>query len=754
MNIPSLRSLTLVSLLKATNSPICHHQRRDSALEVSDGFDLHFSGFLYLICALQASYRVNTTYRAPSISHYGHYHLLRLHFVDSTLAQTMLPIVDFPSEVLSQIFGSKYSSYLVIKIWLCGSSTLNKKLSNGLTYLDLALHQFATCRFPRLVFEFYNLRHFAISSSTFLRQSVHRQSDWTHIMKSLPKTLVSLHLDCPDSQHCLSDFEANEENPPALNIASLLPCLQTLNIRESIPSDRFAFLPPTLTDLTADIQLPYNSPDTSLCRPLSQLPRGLLRLNGDLRWCVLDAWKREMPEAIELLRADLLNVPPHLQYFPTTSLPTQVMNEDFRFPKSLTAITMARIRCLHWTPLSALQVPPNSLHTLEISVDMRLFATSHTNWVSELPRSLTNLVVKVELFAIEFTSFSHCLPPKLTHLSFLDETTSDSRPPLGDWSCIDTNDVENGNHWPKSLTSLKLGSCLSSSFDLAKLPSTLLNLNMATSKYSHWVAEPVLIDSERLPPLLTELTLASEKPLQIQLCNLQCLTKLQDCRLSGNIVQSEDASSPSDPSEPSAVSALSMTSLYTSQHLTALLVPTWHCDCFKLLPRGLKHLEIYDIFGLVTSPLLATHDVFKDLPTSLISLALRFRDSEFETYDDDWEYVEPTPPPKIPPQRLDHLSSLCTLIMEAAIVPSAMIRMLPASLLTLQLQIEEWNESDHLHFPPRIELLLIPLTNAPMAQIFQSLPLVTLNGLGRISGLSSSDKIAIRQRIAQVVKDP
>ena len=190
-----------------------------------------------------------------------------------------------------------------------------------------------------------------------------------------------------------------------------------------------------------------------------------------------------------------------------------------------------------------------------------------------------------------------------------------------------------------------------------------------------------------------------------------------------------------------------MIPLYTSQHLTALRVPTWHCDWFKLLPRGLKSFAAETVLGLVESPLLATHDVFKDLPTSLYSLILRNGDDDYGTNA-----------PKIPPQRLDHLSSLCKFIFEAAIVPSAMIRMLPASLLALQLQIEDWNESDHLHFPPRIEFLITPnCKNAPMAEILQSLPLVTLNGLGGLyshGSASFDEKEAIRQRIALLVKHP
>ena len=652
----------------------------------------------------------------------------------------MLPIVDFPPEVLSQIFGSKYSSYLVIKIWLCGSSQLNKKLSNGLTYLNLALHQFATCKFPRLVFEFQNLRHFAIRS---LKNMLNDPSDWTVVMKSLPKTLDSFYLHCPDSQHCLSDFEANKENPPALNLASLLPCLQMLSITadSALPSDRFAYLPPTLTELTADIRLIYNSPDKSLCRPLSQLPRGILRMNGYFDWGI-SVWQREMPEAIELLRADLLNAPPDLQYFPTTSLPASVLAEDFRFPQSLTKLNMPRHARFGWTPSIALQVTSNSLQVLSIAVDTHLFANPHHNWASELPRSLTNLSIRSEA-AIDFTSFSHCLPPNLAHLSILASSSSDVTSPIGDWSCIEASEVENGKHWPNSLTVMKLERCLNASFDIAKLPRTLLDLSMSISKYSIHVSESIIIDSQRLPPLLTELNLVCSRPSKIQLSNLQCLTMLTKCRLTGSIAHPEEDSALSVSTESSIGSALSMTPLYTSQHLTTLFVPSWHCDWFKLLPRGLDTFQAETLPGLAESPLLATHDVFKDLPTSLLYLIVRNGD----------EGIEATP--KIPPQRLDHLSSLYSLAMEAAIVPSEMIRMLPASLLALQLQIEEWNESDHLHFPPRIELLMTSgWMNAPMSAILQSLPLVTLSGLGRFDpgSVSQEHRVAIQQRVAHVAK--
>ena len=193
-------------------------------------------------------------------------------------------IVDFPPEILSQIFGSEYASFLVIRVWLCGSTTLNKKLSTGLSYLRLSLHHFATCKYPRLVSEFHNLRHFAITSRSNL---VSDPSDWTRTMKSLPSTLISISIDSPDCEHCLSDFEANgahtatsaqselptstEGVPPALDLATLFPCLQTLSITESIllSSHRFTKLPATLTELTAAIGLIYNSDDKSAAHSLN-----------------------------------------------------------------------------------------------------------------------------------------------------------------------------------------------------------------------------------------------------------------------------------------------------------------------------------------------------------------------------------------------------------------------------------------------------------------------------------------------------
>ena len=464
-------------------------------------------------------------------------------------------------------------------------------------------------------------------------------------------------------------------------------------------------------------------------------------MSGFLQWDFSDSFSTQIPGAIETLRADLLNVPPHLQSFSTTYLPAAVLTEDFRFPKSLTELTMPKDPAFNWTPSIALIVPSN-LHTLEISVDMSSFATAHTNWVSDLPKSIINLIVKFDRRAIDFTSFSHCLPPNLEQLTFINGCNRAFTSPLGDWSCIDMNEVENGKHWPKSLTVMKLGGSLNNHFDLAKLPRRLLDLSMTVSYH---VSESVLIDSKHLPPLLTELNLVCSRPSKLQLINLQCLTMLTKCRLNGNITHTEEDPLLSVSPAPSIGSALSMTSLYTSQHLTTLFVPSCHCDWFKLLPRGLEMFQVETLPGLAESPLLATHDVFKDLPTSLKALALG------PTAKSAWKTDI-----KIPPQRLTHLTSLVLFDMTIATVTSGMIRLLPASLRRTQLLIDEWDQNDLLFLPPRLEHFPPEgFTNIPMTELLQFVPLAVLNALAvHRTQLNHNDHEVIALRIDHELQHP
>ena len=671
----------------------------------------------------------------------------------------MHSIMDFPSEVLSQIFGSEYSSCLVIKIWLCGSSTLNKKLSNGLSRLDLSLHRFATCKFPRLVSEFGNLRQFAISSPDNLMND---PSHWTGAMKSLPKTLVSLSLSSPDCRHCLTDYEATdamvstksspgpptsaEDLQPVLDLTPLFPCLQALSISAdgSIPSHRFTKLPTSLTELSAYISLIYRSPDESLCRPLSQLPRGLLTLTRPPRF---EIWNRGLSEdGVRLARADLLNVPPHLQTMILSGLPAPILR-DFWLPQSLTKLIVPILPAFSLTPALARRMPPN-LRTLKIGVDIDSFVEPHTNWVAHLPRTLTSVAPFPNDHSSDFTTFSHSLPPNLEKIRLFSYDDDENATPFGDWSCIETSEVENGKHWPKSLTVMKLDKFHIKLSDIARLPRTLLKLSVRVASPTN-DAKTIEFDAKHFPPHLTDLTLRLSGSSKWEPLKLLYLPTSQKRRLSGDIghagdLEKDSSSNNSGDSLVTDVASMELTCFL--KHLTSLNISTWHCDWFKLLPRGLKHFVVLAVPGLAESPLLASHDAFKDLPTTLRYLTLG------ESIRNETE-----PTPKIPPQRLDHLSSLAWLDISIVSTPSGIFKMLPQSLLSLDLIINDWDENDLFYIPPRLEWFSVAgFMYAPIAKIFQHVPLATLHRLSAV--VPQIRKLpefqVILQRIEHAVKHP
>ena len=661
----------------------------------------------------------------------------------------MQQIMDFPPEILSQIFGSEYTSYLVIRIWLCGSTTLNKKLSNGLSFLNLSLHQFATCKYPRLVSEFHNLRHFAIASPSNLVSGL---SDWTEVMKSLPNTLISLSISSRDSWATLPDFEDFAESNPtadpamltsqqkdelrALNLASLFPRLQTLSITSSsqeMPSHWFTNLPTTLTELTAPIQLVYNHDDESLCNPLAQLPRGLITLNGPINWRLMDRWRRVPPNTMRMLRDDIINAPPHLQSLYIASLSLREPLSDFWLPKSLLTVMMPRNEAFAWTPEIARTMPHN-LHTLDINaINTSSYASTFTNWVADLPKTLTNVTIHNNNrphLPLDFTPFSHCLPPHLTTLSLLGNRSNVSLGTFGDWSCIETSEVENGKHWPKSLTSLKLLHFSIKPSDIARLPKTLLKLDATTCLPFDDDTKLTEINPKHFAPCLTDLTLTCDGPTNLQVSQLHCLAMLKECILNRNEALNAVFASDAPPGSPS------ITPL--SQLLTKLVIPSWNCNYFKDLPRGLRHFETTSLSGHVQSPLLVTNDLFRDLPTCLLYLILRGADSP-ESFE-------------LPPQRLNHLSSLLTIVISGLLVSSSMMKMLPASLRGVHLEFSECIESDLLFCPPRVEIFMSDFSKADMSQVVQNLPIAALTGL--LAWGKESVEDLIRQRIEYEVKHP
>ena len=253
---------------------------------------------------------------------------------------------------------------------------------------------------------------------------------------------------------------------------------------------------------------------------------------------------------------------------------------------------------------------------------------------------------------------------------------------------------------------------------------------------------------KHFPPHLTDLTLEWSGPPTLQLSKLQYLTMLKHCRLSGTIVHNDDLENDSSSIILGNSIVLDTTLILPppiSQHLETLKIPTWHCDWFKHLPRGLKLFDVQSLSGLVESPLLASHEAFKDLPITLTSLNIR-----------DSIKVSHEVTLKVPPQRLDHLRSLTSVAISMATVSSAMLRMLPESLIGIRLLVDEWNENDLLHLPPRLELLTVnDLKKVPMDEVLEYAPLAVLNGLAILRMARSLElrEIALR-RIKHAVKHP
>lgn len=100
----------------------------------------------------------------------------------------MQAISDLPPFVIDQILGFRDTSFVVIKLWLCGDKRFNAKLSEGLTYFHLQSHPYAKPKFPRIVSNLRSLRHFSI----FAYGSLAPQHKWPGIVRSWPSSLESL----------------------------------------------------------------------------------------------------------------------------------------------------------------------------------------------------------------------------------------------------------------------------------------------------------------------------------------------------------------------------------------------------------------------------------------------------------------------------------------------------------------------------------------------------------------------------------
>lgn len=652
---------------------------------------------------------------------------------------------DLPPFVFDQILGNSDASYLVIRLWLVGDKTLQDKLSRGLTYLDLKRHRFALCHIPHMIARLRSLRHFSHYAETSLR-ALYLPYCLPARLRSLPSTLEYLALnDIPfNADEAFNRIESTYSRGASvvIELETLFPNLHTLKLKIA-PHDLFPALPTSLTRLEGHISLDYFSgADT---HSISKLPPGLLHLTGPVDWTLEDRYRSDnayflattsdvycSEEAVDAIRLDFANAPPGLQTINVHrhvrwSRPTELHNSSYTFwlPKTLVEIDWTPSNCPPWAPILARSMPPN-LHTLLLGeINLEAYATANSNWVEDLPRSITKLAVSPENrgMILDFASYGRFLPPGLTSLELATpERHSFGR--FGDWSKITGID-----YWPSKLSTLGLLKFWIEPSDIIHLPRTLstLSVSVSSSNAASKIGDTPQLCTDQLPPRLTSLNLAwtslvninvSLKHLPLKKCTLQYQEPINQSkyfpyeilhRFSDTLTYLKLANICITPPSQKEVLELPL------PNLTSLKILATHCKLFKFIPRNVRYLSIKFISGIPESPLLRAGQLFQHLPASLSALILK---EAWSNLQNDFE---------LPPQRLDHLRSLLHLRLTCVHkVSSGMLKQLPQSLKHLDIKITELKDDDAPFIPPRLITCLIP--NVTLALV-QNIPIAALAGI-------------------------
>ena len=611
----------------------------------------------------------------------------------------MTSFSDLPPFALDQIIGTRDTSYVVIKLWLCGDFKLHNKLSTGLTFLELKNHPYGAFTVPKVISHLQSLRHLSLHSRKELF-NVYDTALCREAIRSWPSSLESLSIQSADTwKSCLFQSETSRYTrgtSRAIEFETLFPRLRSLTFGAvgftlSLDSSFFAALPASLTELDVpiDVKAPF---DTFL-----SLPPTIRLLKGRLQWSEgIKSYDRWSTDAILRLCDCLVGAPSTLEYMDLT-LRNEILANRCKEPSSDLCNSLLKVKYSSpWRPSIARTMPPN-LHTLTIeSLDVESYRSTFTNWVSDLPRSLTKLSIK-NFQVIDLASRISSLPPKLTDLTLSpkceDPDNYYNPPPLGDW-----NTVSSPEFWPSTLTRLYFnpkGLCWLEPSQIVNLPQSVTVLALSVSTYSYGVAKPTL-DTKLLPPRLTDLSLTWTSQVSISL-SLEHL-ELINCTLEYDSTDLFDLRS-TFKSFPNSLEHLILENIaiQTTEtdeldpetllpNLKALTVSQADCDWFPNIPRKLEYLDIRSLLAIAKSPLLQSGQLFKHLPTSLVSLKLSGHARIH------------LPPQDLPFPSLRTLTLLCT-----QTASSEQIRKLPPTLKELSIYITDLDGKDISLLPQHLE---------------------------------------------------
>lgn len=423
----------------------------------------------------------------------------------------MKSLADLPSEVLGQLLSFSSTSYLVLALWKCGDSALNRKLLQGVTTLDLKRkdpvelideERVLAQPLPSLLFQLPNLRHVALDTGEY-KMEVSAAALWAKLQKLPLAQLETLELNCSEAKAVFrqssSDLtstdgqidynnddeylfeEGDEPDDPLFDLNEVLPNLRSLTLskyKTQDSRDGYMIMPiqtlfesdmPHLPQSLTKLKMAHFVATEKVGALFAKLPRTLEVLDTALH--VRSAGHRMFAASSDVLAGAIPRMwsdpPPHLH----TVL--EFVNHSDEpcmsyFPKTLTKINFSHFA--KWT-LENLKSLPQGLRSLEMfDVDADTFTDGH--WMQHLPPSLTSL----DFYCIDKESLDLWINLPRTLTSF----SSEDKAPYLDYELLEKliseADRTGSSFWPPHLTRMSLPAVMMPMTAFKLLPRTLTAL--------------------------------------------------------------------------------------------------------------------------------------------------------------------------------------------------------------------------------------------------------------------------------------
>ena len=519
-----------------------------------------------------------------------------------------------PGPILAEIFSGEHTSHLIINLWQCGDSLLNRKFAQDITYLDLkdTITKADTC-FPSVVFCLKNLRSLSIDrrlrnfeDSQHELASKLRQLECSklEILEIYCGVIVDVFLeDCArPGQDSTSSLDLSLQFPALRHLSISTPTRQTL--QHIAPN-----LPPNLTYLEAtglDITLDSGS-------VFASLPRCLKTWNGRFSISATRDGKKCHDNALILseLRRIFRDPPPSLTTIACIEMSemTEVYNFDF-LPKTLNVSNgLFRFPDLTMEQLGSIPHVTKKIIISDFSNEWTTQNPSLPEWMALLPKRLVNL--QFSPTNMMSTEFIKLLPRSLKTLC---SSGSHSR------STIDWSEMLNPDVWPPGLTRLELPTERISNEAKKCLPATLTYLGCGHEETELYI-----------PPNLKSLmmTITSSKLEFYPQSRLMELAIAQSALLTTGEIDMDSLELPGDSLQQLTLMygfqfIYDLTSDFLPRRVATLNLTQFKMDWFIHLPRTLTN---FTCLGLTRLPKINDHnepvDYFSTLPPQLKRLELR-----------------------------------------------------------------------------------------------------------------------------------